>query len=156
VIQWRYRQGAICLGAFEGTHFLGYVWLLLGAYEEDEVRCRFIPMPEGKAAWDFDVYVVPRYRFGMGFLRLWDEANRYLKERGIQWTMSRISAFNAVSLASHRRLGARVVGHAVFVVLGPCQLAVTTVFPFVRLSIGTRNEPRIRVYPPESRRLPKN
>jgi hypothetical protein len=141
------------LGAFKETSLVGYLWLLLGPYEEDEVRCRFIPMPQGKAAWDFDFYVVSRYRFGVGFLRLWDEANRYLKHRGIRWTMSRISAFNAVSLASHRRLGARVVGHAVFVVLGPCQLAVTTVFPFVQLSIGARNEPKIRVYPPKLRGL---
>jgi hypothetical protein len=156
VIRLRYEQEAICLAAFEGKSLVGYLWLLLGPYEEDEVRCRFIPMPEGKAAWDFDVYVVPGYRFGIGFLRLWDEANRYLKERGIQWTMSRISAFNAVSLASHRRLGARVVGHAVFVVLGPCQLALTTVFPFVHLSISTRSEPKIRIYPPETRRSSKN
>jgi hypothetical protein len=154
VIRSRYKQDAICLVAFEESSLVGYLWLLLGPYEEDEVRCRFIPMPEGKAAWDFDVYVFSRYRLGIGFLRLWDEANRYLRERGIEWTMSRISAFNAVSFASHRKLGARVVGHAVFVVLGPCQLALTTVFPFVHLSVGTRNGPGIRVYPPKSRRLP--
>jgi hypothetical protein len=148
IIRRRYAEGAICLAAFEGASLVGYLWLLLGPYEEDEVGCWFIPMPEGKAAWDFDIYVVPRYRFGVGFLRLWDEANRYLKERGVQWTMSRISAFNAASLASHRRLGAIVVSQAVFIVLGSCQLAVTTVFPFVQLSIGARNTPKIRVYPP--------
>jgi hypothetical protein len=110
-------------------------------------------MPEGKTAWDFDVYIVSRYRLGVGFLCLWDEANKYLKARGIQWTMSRISAFNAVSVASHRRLGAKVVGQAVFVVLGPCQLAFTTTFPFIQLSICARHRPKIRVYPPHSRGL---
>ena len=149
VIRSRYAQGAVCLAAFGGDELIAYIWLLMGAYQEDEVRCRFIPRPAGRSAWDFDVYVVPKHRFGAAFLRLWQEANAYLSERGIEWTMSRISAFNSSSLASHRRLGARSIGSAVFVSLGSCQLTFATVTPFVHVSIDRNKGPQIKVHPPK-------
>jgi len=75
------RQGAICLGAFKNDELLGYAWILLGTYEEDEVRCFFVPMPEGESAWDFDIYLDPKYRIGFAFPRLWDEVNTYLRSQ---------------------------------------------------------------------------
>jgi hypothetical protein len=58
--------------------------------------------PSGKAVWDFDVYVVPAYRLGYTFLKLWDTANAHLRSLGVRWTLSRISAFNAGSLSSQQ------------------------------------------------------
>ena len=37
----RFRQNAICLGAFQEDRFIGYIWFCFHAYEEDEVRCTF-------------------------------------------------------------------------------------------------------------------
>lgn len=149
VIQSHYRQGAICLGAFKDDELLGYAWILLGTYEEDEVRCFFVPMPKGVSAWDFDIYLYPKHRIGFAFPRLWDEVNAYLHSQNSEWTMSRISAFNRGSLASHQKLGARLLGSALFFVVGSWQLMLATVSPYIHLSMKRNSVPTIRIYPPK-------
>jgi hypothetical protein len=133
---YRFRQGAMCLGAFRGDAMVGFLWLTLGPYLEDEVRCRFVPLPEGTASWDFDVYVEPEQRHGIVFLRLWDEANRFLAARGVHWSLSRISAFNRGSMHSHARMGAKPIGAVIFLSLGRWQIAASSVAP--RFHISTR------------------
>src|SRR5207249_3151072 len=72
VIASRFAQGARCLAAIaEGTQLAGFLWIVVGPYEEDEVRARFCPRPAGAAAWDFDVTIMPRYRMGRLFSYLW-------------------------------------------------------------------------------------
>lgn len=148
VIQSHYQQGAVCLGAFKGEELMGYAWVLLGTYEEDEVRCHFVPLPEGISAWDFDVYLDPKYRIGFAFPRLWDEVNAYLRRHNSEWTMSRISAFNRGSLASHQKLGARLLGSALFFVIGSWQLMLATVSPYIHFSFKRSSIPTIQVSPP--------
>ena len=151
VIDERYRQGAKCLGAFKANRLIGFLWFMIGPYNEDEVRCRFLPQPEGQAAWDFDVYLDPINRTGFAFARLWDEANAYLRRRGVMWTMSRISAFNLTSIRSHQKLDARKIGSALFLKAGGCQLMLSTLAPYVHLSTKADAIPMIRVPAPEQR-----
>jgi hypothetical protein len=132
VMPYRFGQGAICLAAFKDARCAGFLWLVVGPYAEDEVRCRYVP--EGQASWDFDLYIYPEYRNSLVFLRLWDEANRYLAARGVRWSLSRVSAFNAGSLASHARMGAKRIGTAVFLCAGSWQLFAGTVSPYFRVS----------------------
>lgn len=148
VIRDRYQQGAICLGAFSSNILVGYLWLIFGSYEEDELRCRFILEPAGEVAWDFDVYVRPDYRASFIFARLWDEANAYLREQGIRWTLSRVSAFNRISRESHRRLGAVEVDSALFLVAGKWQLMFSTCRPYIYVSSGPTHIPELQVIPP--------
>jgi len=145
VLAARFAQGAVCLGAFKGGRTIGCLWFVPGAYEEDEVRCRFVP--EGAAAWDFDLYLAPEVRGGLGFARLWDAADAAYREAGIGWSMSRISRFNAASLAAHKRAGARRLGRATYVVLGPLQIMVATLPPYLHL--GVRSRPVLRLVAPE-------
>jgi hypothetical protein len=86
---------------------------------------------------------------GPAFARLWDSANAYLRERGIIWTMSRISTFNMASVASHRRLRAHFLGSAVFVRGRSWQLMLATIAPFLHLGLGPRRYPEIRLRAPE-------
>jgi hypothetical protein len=65
---------------------------------------------------------MPRYRMGRLFGYLWRRAGVELASRGVTSSVSRISAFNPGSIASHQRLGARIVGNALFVCAGPLQL----------------------------------
>jgi hypothetical protein len=102
----RRRIGAMGFGAFLRGEMIGYLWFSLTYYDERQMRLRFVPHPQGTASWDFDIYLLPEHRAGFGFLRLWDVANEALRARGIRWTVSRINAFNPVSIASHKRLGA--------------------------------------------------
>lgn len=139
VLDYRFGQGAVCFGAFKDGAIVGCVWLVLGPYDEDEVRCRFVRAPAALASWDFDVWVHPDHRSGFAFARLWDTANAYLRARGVRWSASRISAFNAGSLRSHGSLGARVLGSATYVSLGPLQLMTSTFRP--RLSLTLRRRP---------------
>lgn len=148
VLAYRAGQGAICFGAFKDGEIIGCLWLCLSPYEEDEVRCRYEPMPPGRSAWDFDVYLKPEHRSGLGFARLWDAANEFLRGQGVACSWSRISAFNPGSLASHARLGARVVGRATFLRVGPCQLMVASVPPHGHLSLRRTDRATIRLFNP--------
>lgn len=143
VIEGRFRQGARCLMASADGKFVGFLWFLVGPYEEDEVRCRFVPRPDGAASWDFDVFVEPSARLGFAFGRLWDEANQLLSRLGVVWSISRISAFNAGSLAAHRRLGLVRLATAAFLCAGRVQLMLATVKPYAHLALGTSSRPTI-------------
>lgn len=146
VLAYRAGQGAVCFGAFKGQKIIGCLWLCLSAYEEDEVRCTYQPQPDGRASWDFDVYLRPEHRSGLGFARLWDEANAFLRERSVAFSWSRISAFNPGSIASHARLGAKVAGRATFLRIGPCQFMTATLPPYKHVSWGQGNRPAIKLF----------
>ena len=145
VIQSRFQQGGRCLAGFMDGAFVGCIWVNLGKYEEDEVRCDFIPCPVGEASWDYDVHVEPNYRLGFAFLRLWDETNALLREKGIRWSISRISAFKPESIKSHSSMGARMVGSAAYVCVGKFQLMFSTIAPFIHVSLAARQRPVLKV-----------
>jgi hypothetical protein len=149
VIPYRFKQGAVCLAATKTGTVVGFLWLTLGPYDEDEVRCRYIPLPSEATAWDFDVYVEPAYRNGIVFGRLWDEANRFLTAHGVEWSLSRISAFNSGSILSHGRMGATRIGAATFLSMGRWQIAASTIAPHFHFSTGPGSFPTYRLDPGE-------
>ncbi|MEO5655294.1 MAG: hypothetical protein ABIR00_04840 [Nitrosospira sp.] len=144
-IQARFKLGAKCLVAFKDGQFIGFLWLSLGSYQEDEVRVRYIPLPAGRTAWDFDVYVAPDFRFGLTFPRLWDEANRLLMENNILWSCSRISAFNSGSLGAHARLGSVSLGSAIFFYVSRWQITLASISPYFHLSSHSGSFPEFRL-----------
>lgn len=153
VIRTRFENGAICLAAFREDRFIGFLWLSPGSYQEDEIRARFMPLPAGKTAWDFDVHVEPDFRLGLAFLRLWDEANSFMRKHDIRWSCSRISAFNADSLGSHARLGTRTMGSAVFLCIGQWQAMIANTAPWFHLSTHSDSFPEFRF---DTRELDRN
>ncbi|MDN5882635.1 MAG: hypothetical protein L0H37_09725 [Nitrosospira sp.] len=144
-IRSRFEQGAKCLAACKEEQFIGFLWLLMGSYQEDEVRARYIPLPAGRAAWDFDVYVAPDSRLGLTFPRLWDEANRFLTENNILWSCSRISPYNAGSLGAHARLGTIFLGSAIFFCAGRWQITMASISPYFHLSTHSGSFPEFRL-----------
>lgn len=144
-IRERFRQGAKCLVAFKEGQFVGFLWILLGSYQEDEVRARYTPLPKERAAWDFDVYVEPASRLGFTFLRLWDEANSFLMSHGILWSCSRISAFNTGSLNAHAHLGILSLGSAIFFYAGRWQITLASISPYFHLSSYPGSFPEFRL-----------
>ena len=147
VIAQRFAQGARCLAATKEDELAGMLWFVVGAYDEDEVRARFRPMPKHFVAWDFDVTVMPRYRMGRLFSYLWSHAQRELAAQGVTHSVSRISAFNGPSLAAHRRLGAKVVGSALFFCVGRVQLMKSSVRPRWHLSWRDDQRPCLDIGP---------
>ncbi len=143
VIKDRYQQGAVCLAIYKQEEFAGCFWYIKEKYHEDEVRCVF-ELLDDDAVWDFDVYVVPKYRLSPVFLKLWDDASQRLMADGYQRSISRISAFNAMSLSSHKRMGAKQLGWAVFLYVGFVQLTLSNLFPYIHFSSNIRSFPVIK------------
>lgn len=148
IIRCRFESGAICFVATGNDGFVGFLWLKERLYEEDEVRCMFVPSPASQAVWDFDVYVEPRYRIGRAFSRLWDAAYEFMRAKGYRWTMSRVSAFNSASIRSHARLGAVPVGSATFVCAGALQISLLSRAPFVHVGFRSGHRPIVHVEAP--------
>jgi hypothetical protein len=152
VARFRFGQGAICLVARKSADPVGTIWLAFDGFEEDLLRLRVRLAPAGRCAWDLGLYIDPAHRGGLAFARLWDAADEVLRERGIGWTLSRVEATNELSEASHRRLGARRIGSALIVRLGPIQLFLGTVPPFAHLSTGPGSVPVVRLSAPKESR----
>jgi hypothetical protein len=148
VVEYRLEQGALCFAAFQNGRIIACLWICVGAYDEDEVRCRFLPWPEGSTCWDFGMYIHPAHRGGIAFGRIWDEARVYLRQRGITWTVSRVGTVNIASIASHARLGARRLGTATYLRIGKAQLMISTLAPFVNLSLYANSKPLLRLTAP--------
>lgn len=151
VIRERYAKGYSCLVATSQDAFAGFLWIAHHGYDEDEVRCQFVLADPKSTAWDFDVYVEPRFRLGRTFARLWDAANERFASEGILWSISRISAFNQQSLQSHGRLGIHHLHTLTFFCLGNLQLGIMSCAPYLSLSWSELWRPTVRIHPPVAR-----
>ena len=143
IIASRFRQGSMCLGAFNRNQFVGYQWLHFGPYQEDEVRCTLVPRPADTTAFDYDIYIFPEHRIGLVFVTLWDAANALLRERGFHFSASRLSRFNLGSRRAHEHFKWRKVARAVFFRGKRGQLMLASKAPFVHLSFSASNCPRL-------------
>ena len=142
----RFSGGAVCFLAMRDEQIVGYLWVTQSPYREPVHRCEFDPCPSRQIAWDFDMWIQPDERLGLAFVRMWDRCNSYLRERGVTWTCSRVSAFNSASLRSHARLGMRVMHTLTYLTAGSLELLVADVAPFLALSV--RRFPNIALVAP--------
>jgi hypothetical protein len=141
----RFDQNAICLGAFRRDAFIGHIWFCFQAYEEDEVRCTFL-LPEGnQAVFDFDLYLFPNHRMGIGFAGIWDGANQFLRSKGVKFSFSRLTRFNLPSRHAHMRLGAQRVGRLFVLQAWQVELMMATVAPYLHLSLSRRDRARVKL-----------
>jgi len=143
----RFDQGAICLGAYRKDTLIGYAWFCFKAYEEDEVRCTYELAEPERSVFDFDFYILPEHRMGIGFLAIWHGANEYLRARHIRYTFSRLTRFNLASRKAHAHLGWKRVGRAVFFQAWKLELMLADRAPFVFLSTPGGKRPRLRLTP---------
>lgn len=132
-IRTRFESAGVCLAAFRGDEPapLGFIWLLWAPYTETTHRCRLIPPEDGRSVLDVDIYIQPRERGGMTFMRLWQAANAYLRDRGITHSYSRISAYNGRSLRAHQRMGAEILGSQIFVEIGGLEFLLSNRRPYL-------------------------
>jgi len=145
VLEARLRNGGRCLIARKDSLPVGFQWFTLVDYTEDEVRCVFHLEPRDRCAWDYDIFVSPKWRVQPVFSRLWDKCNEILRTAGVSLALSRINAFNKASRQAHERIGARIVGWALFICLGHVQLALLSSRPWIHVSFSERDLPVILV-----------
>jgi hypothetical protein len=143
----RFEQGARCLGAYLKGRLIGYIWYATGRYEEDEVRCDYVLVDEPASIFDFDLYVLPQYRLGVGFLGVWHGANECLAPRGVRYTFSRLTRFNVASRRAHAQLGWKRVGSGLFLQLWNVELMASTVAPYVGATFGPRQRITLKLRP---------
>ncbi len=143
----RFDQNAVCLGAFKDGQLIGYIWFCFRAYEEDEVRCTFVLTPEKESVFDFDLYLFPEHRMGLGFVGLWNGADAFLSSRGIRFTFSRLSRFNVASRRAHAHLGWKCVGRTIFLKAGRFELMLATIFPYLHASLAPSTRVGLRLRP---------
>jgi hypothetical protein len=143
----RFRQNAMCLGAFDKGRLAGYIWLCFRQYEEDEARCTFILIPEQASVFDFDLYIFPQYRMGLAFMAVWHGANEYLRGIGVRQSYSRLTRFNLASRRAHEHLGARRIAHTCFLQAWRLELMFATIWPYVHFSVGPGDRVRLRLRP---------
>ena len=141
----RFDQGAVCLGAYRKDKLIGYIWFGFRSYEEDEVRCTYELAHPEHSVFDFDLYVMPEHRMGIGFMAIWHGANAYLHERGIQYTFSRLTRFNLASRRSHAHLGWKCAARAVFLHAWHIELMLATVLPYIALTWTPSQRTRLRL-----------
>ncbi len=115
-------QGALLLSRRAASQDLyGWPGVSMKRTRFDAVTSLFLQIPVHGIS---TCYVVPTYRNGRTFARLWDAANALLAKEGINWSLSRISAFNVTSLAAHQRLGIKQICSAVFLRIGALQISI--------------------------------
>lgn len=127
----RLLDNAFCFYSMNGGHLSGMLWFRKYSYTEDEVSCIYRLSPPDVLVWDFDVFIDKKYRMGVLFYKLWNEAMIRLMADGIKYTVSRISAFNTNSVRSHQRLGASIVGVITFLVIKNYQITMIGKWPFI-------------------------
>ena len=146
-MQDRFTQNAVCLGAFRKDALIGYMWFCARTYNEDEVRCTYALGRERESVFDFDFYLFPEHRMGLGFVGLWNGANEFLNRRGIRYTFSRLTRFNLTSRRAHQHFGWKRVGRALFLRVWRLQVVVATLSPFVHVSMTRAGRVRLILQP---------
>jgi hypothetical protein len=134
-IAYRSAQGMTCLGAFRGERLLGVTWLTDEPFDEDEIAVRYVPPPG--AAWDTGLFVRREDRCGRGFAALWAGTAGWLRDRGLFWSMSRITDYNDGSRRAHARMGATCVDTLAALRVGDHQWLFGAHPRHVRLRPGT-------------------
>jgi len=147
VIPARFAQNSTCLGAFRKGVLIGYMWFCDRKYEEDEVRCTYVLGRERESVFDFDFYIFPEHRMGLGFVGLWNGAIDFLSRRGIRYTFSRLTHFNIASRRAHQHFGWKVVGRALFLRVWKLEIMAATLFPFVHVSMTKAGRVRLALHP---------
>lgn len=134
----RFKQGARCLGAYRKGELVGFSWYCKERYEEDEVRCTYELADKQSSVFDFDLFVLPEHRGGLGFASVWQGVNETLDPQGVRYTFSRVTRFNLASRRAHAHLGAQRIGSAVFLEAWRLQCMLTTLPPYVGVTVNGR------------------
>lgn len=143
----RFEQGARCLGAYRKGELIGYLWFCTGRYREDVVRCTYELVDPAHSIFDFDLYVMPKHRLGLGFLGIWHGANQFLAPKGVRYTFSRLTRFNTASRRAHAHLGWRRVGRALFLRAGRVEMMLGTLAPYLTVTFGSRQYVNLKLAP---------
>jgi hypothetical protein len=107
------------------------------------------------SVFDFDFYVLPQHRLGVGFLGVWHGANETLSAQGVRYTFSRLTRFNTASRRAHAHLGWKRVGSGVFLQAWGVEVMVSTLAPYLAFTFAPQQRVTLRLRPDVLRRGPQ-
>lgn len=151
----RFEQGAQCLGTYRKGQLMGYMWYARDRHEEDEVRCDYVLAEPATSVFDFDFYVFPQHRLGVGFLGVWHGANETLSAQGVRYTFSRLTRFNTASRRAHAHLGWKRLGSGVFLQAWGIEVMVSTLAPYLAFTLAPQQRVTLSLRPDVLRRGPQ-
>lgn len=143
VIAERFRSGSTCIAALKGEELLGFMWLQFGSMYAPDLRLKLDIGNRADLAWDYDMFIQPKYRLGKVFGRLWAGANEELRKRGCIGTLSGVLIENGGSARAHVRLGARRIGWLAMICIGRTRINISSLRPWISLSRPDR-QPTLR------------
>ncbi len=135
-MDFRFSQDALCFVLLKDQNPIGFLWLILGRYEEDIVYCDLVM--DHEIAWDFDLWIHDHFRLSPAFSLLWQSAFEYLDGLGVKYIFSRISTLNNNSVGVHTRLGGCIVGKLFFIQYRGFEICMDSVLG--KLSLHTRKK----------------
>ena len=138
VLDERFGNGSVCIAALKGEELLGFMWLQFGPLHATELRLILDVAGRKDLAWDYDLFIRPKYRLGRAFLRLWAATNEELRKRGSAGTLSGILLENGASVRAHSRLGAKRIGWAALLSVCSAQLNISSLRPWISVSRRVR------------------
>ncbi|MGK2285200.1 hypothetical protein [Pedomonas sp. V897] len=146
-VAYRLEMGCEALVAFNRKgDAVGVFWLTERPFREDEIDLWYDT--QGLGAWDLGLYVPPEHRATRAFAALWAGAGAWLDARGLGWSFSRITDYNAASLSAHARLQGWKLGTAWAISMGQWQLTGSTLLERLHWHRIGGNAPVIRLSPP--------
>ena len=117
----RFRAGLACLGTFDRAGALvGVVWMARVAHRENDLHVRYV-LPDN-AAWDTGMWIPEDKRMGRAFAAVSAAIKQWLREHGLDCSMSSIADYNVSSILAHRRLGSVRMRYVTVLRLGRYQL----------------------------------
>jgi hypothetical protein len=126
----RFADGLQCLVTFDRSGALaGVSWMGKRSHEDPQYGVRY--MLPANAAWDTGLWVPEDKRMTRAFSAVWASIGEWLAAEGLDCTISSIADYNAASIASHRRLGARRLRTITVLRLGSLQLTLGA-WPWLR------------------------
>ncbi len=138
VLDTRVAEESVCIAAMRNDELMGFMWLHFGVFHDRDLELLLKAGARQDLAWDFDMFIKPKYRLGPTFARLWSEAQTQLLHRGCTGTLSWVRLENGASRRAHARLGATLMGRAALLSLGRYQLTVSTIRPWLAVSTPDR------------------
>jgi len=134
VLDDRFGSGSTCIAAMRGEEIQGFMWLHFSPLHDKDLRLVLAAADDTGLAWDYDMFIQPKYRLGRTFSRLWEAAQLELIRKGRRGTLSWIRIENGASRRAHIRLGATRVGRAVMLAVSQWQITISSMRPWISVS----------------------
>lgn len=116
----RFARGLVCLGIFDRhDELIGVTWMGRAVHDEGDMHVRY-RLP-ANAAWDTGMWLREDKRMSRAFSAVWGGMKAWLRQEGLDCTMSSIADYNIPSILSHRRLGSRRLGYISVIRIGRLQ-----------------------------------